>query len=122
MTSPVRIQLSRAKGFNLQAYSRELNGRAAINVSRPSMWGNPFIVGQDGDRDYCVFLFRMLLAGRIAISAKAPIAAQREFIEHAGKQWPMLRGKNLACWCTKYAKCHADILLELANRRVCEDA
>jgi hypothetical protein len=27
-----------------------------------------------------------------------------------------LRGKNLACFCREDARCHADILLELANR------
>lgn len=27
-----------------------------------------------------------------------------------------LRGKNLACWCALDKPCHADVLLELANR------
>ena len=27
-----------------------------------------------------------------------------------------LRGKNLACWCPLDAACHADVLLELANK------
>lgn len=27
-----------------------------------------------------------------------------------------LRGKNLACWCPPDQPCHADVLLELANR------
>lgn len=31
-----------------------------------------------------------------------------------------LAGKNLACWCRSGAPCHADVLLELANRPVCE--
>jgi hypothetical protein len=26
-----------------------------------------------------------------------------------------LRGKDLACWCSENAACHADILLEIAN-------
>lgn len=29
---------------------------------------------------------------------------------------PELRGKNLACWCGLDQPCHADVLLELANR------
>jgi hypothetical protein len=28
----------------------------------------------------------------------------------------MLRGKNLACWCPLDKPCHADVLLELANK------
>ncbi len=31
-----------------------------------------------------------------------------------------LRGRNLACWCKIGAPCHADVLLELANRPICE--
>ena len=27
-----------------------------------------------------------------------------------------LRGKNLACWCPLDQPCHADVLLDLANR------
>jgi hypothetical protein len=27
-----------------------------------------------------------------------------------------LRGKNLACWCPLDQPCHADVLLELANK------
>jgi hypothetical protein len=28
-----------------------------------------------------------------------------------------LRGKNLACWCPLDQPCHADVLLELVNRK-----
>lgn len=31
-----------------------------------------------------------------------------------------LRGKNLACFCKPGTPCHADVLLEMANRPVCE--
>jgi Domain of unknown function (DUF4326) len=27
-----------------------------------------------------------------------------------------LKGKNLACWCKPSEKCHANVLLEIANR------
>ncbi|RVI83935.1 DUF4326 domain-containing protein [Sinorhizobium meliloti] len=30
-----------------------------------------------------------------------------------------LRGKNLACWCKQDAPCHADVLLQVANRPLC---
>jgi hypothetical protein len=113
--TPRRIQLSRAKGFNLQAASIALNGLAAVNVARPSPWGNPFIIGEDGTRAYCIHLFRFLLAGHIAITTRAPVAAQRAFVVHAGDRWKSLKGKNLACWCSAQSACHADVLLELAN-------
>lgn len=115
MIVPRRLQLSRAKGFSLQARSLACNALPAINVARPSLWGNPFIVGEDGTRAECVHKFRMLLGGMVCMSCKAPVAAQREFITHAGTHWKSLRGKNLACWCPATALCHADVLLELAN-------
>lgn len=39
MTKPVRLQLSRKKGFNLQRHSLAANGLPAINVARPNRWG-----------------------------------------------------------------------------------
>jgi hypothetical protein len=39
MIKPVRMQLSRAKGFNLQAASMATNGLPAINIARPGHLG-----------------------------------------------------------------------------------
>jgi hypothetical protein len=39
--------------------------------------------------------------------------ARRELIL---RRLPDLRGKNLACWCKPGCPCHADVLLELANK------
>lgn len=43
---PVRLQLSRRKGFDLQALSLATNGLPAVNVARPSKLGNPFTMRQ----------------------------------------------------------------------------
>jgi hypothetical protein len=122
MSAPRRIQLSRAKGFNLQAASIALNGLAAINIARPGPWGNPFIVGEDGARPHVIALFEGLLDGRYSLIARAPLEAQRAFVVHAADHWKTLKGKNLACWCGPGMACHGDILLERANRlnAVCE--
>jgi hypothetical protein len=118
MTKPVRLQLSRRKSFNLQTHSREANGLPAINVARPSKWGNPFRVG----------------VMSIALTSQEAVGKFRDVIEqtggfycwggpHMGKPQVTkehirseLRGKNLACWCAPDAPCHADVLLELANK------
>ena len=39
---PVRLQLSRKKGFHLQQHSLATNGLPAVKVTRPGKWGNPF--------------------------------------------------------------------------------
>ena len=119
--TPRRIQLSRAKGFSLQAASIALNGLAAVNIARPGPWGNPFVVGEAGTRPYCIALFRDLLNGEFAASHRAPLEAQRIFVEHAAGHWKTIKGKNLACWCSISSACHGDVLLELASRpTLCE--
>jgi hypothetical protein len=122
VTTPVRLRLSRAKGFDLQAASRAVNGLAAVNCTRPGPFGNPFLVGRDGDRAYCVDLYKALLAGMIPLGKSAGpddlLAARLRII--AGIDG--LRGKNLACWCRLDGKpCHADVLLDVANGPVCEE-
>lgn len=43
---------------------------------------------------------------------ESPLARDVELRAALGE----LRGKNLACWCDHRGPCHADVLLELANR------
>jgi hypothetical protein len=116
MTAPVRMRLSRAKGFNLQQASLALNGLPAINVARPGPLGNPFVVGEDGGRDECVNLFRMLLGGYVAISTKASVESQRAVQTYIAENFKSLSNRNLACWCPDGAACHGAALLELFNR------
>jgi hypothetical protein len=127
MTAPVRIQRKREKGFNLQAASRAINGLPAQCVDRSTRWGNPFRVGHgltmkyaDGDK--------LQLCDHIKNDAKA-VAWFRGLCEANlarnpawyGRHFAQLRGKNLACWCALDAPCHADVLLEIANRPIkCE--
>lgn len=118
--TPVRLRLSRAKGFNLQAASHALNGLPAVNIARPGPLGNPFIVGQDGDRQECVHLFRMLLAGKLAISCRASVESQRLVIGYIAEHLKVLRSRNVACWCALDAPCHGDPLLDLFNRPRCD--
>lgn len=123
MTGPVRLQLSRRKGFDLQALSRETNGLPAVNVARPSKWGNPFTVADCRDAGYigtdtaiaarCTEAFRVWLGPNWWINWQGPESeARRDAIL---KCMTVLRGKNLACWCKPGTPCHADVLIDLAN-------
>ena len=100
---PVRLQLSRRKGFHLQALSLATNGLPAVTVARPSKWGNPWKVVRDGSAEHCVELYRQWINGNVWSFPNKEIIRKE------------LRGKNLACYCGKECFCHADILLELAN-------
>jgi hypothetical protein len=89
---PVRIQLSRKMGWRKPPNT--------IVVSRPSEWGNPYGVGPEQSAAEAVEKFEAFMARR------------PEWILAAKKY---LRGKNLACWCPLDQKCHADVLLRIAN-------
>ncbi|MEJ6845135.1 DUF4326 domain-containing protein [Sinorhizobium fredii] len=122
MTKPVRLQLSRRKGFDLQAHSKSINGLEAVHVGRPGPWGNPFVVGKHGEAAYCVDLYKALLAGMLRIGADPDVEALERTRRFVAENVGELRGKNLACWCKPGAPCHGDVLLEVANRPKCDEA
>lgn len=71
----------------------------AIYVGRPTKWGNPFRIEVYGTRARVIELYREWLWNH------------PQLLADLGE----LRGKDLVCWCAP-KPCHADILLELANR------
>lgn len=92
---PTRIQLRRTKGWRKPA--------DALFVARPTRWGNPFRVGVHGSRAECVELYRAALeTGELGFTSRD--------VQQA------LAGRDLACWCPTAEPCHADVLLEIANR------
>jgi hypothetical protein len=104
---PKRIQMTRRKGGWRKDHPD------AVIVARPSKWGNPFRVGDAGikTRQDAVDRFKR----------RFPFFAT----SYSAEMIRELRGKDLACWCPLDQPCHADVLLELANRpiaSVTEDA
>jgi Domain of unknown function (DUF4326) len=73
----------------------------AVYVGRPTIYGNPFPIGKDG-QEACVARYEEWLY--------AP--EQAALREQATSE---LRGRDLVCWCAPET-CHADILLELVNQ------
>lgn len=105
---PRRIQRQRTRNWKMPINT--------VYVGRPSMWGNPFIVGRHGTRDHCVELYRKLAAGFLCLSVdRECIEAQRRARKVMEVAHLELRGLDLACWCPSNQPCHADVLLELAN-------
>src|SRR4051812_47151584 len=117
MSGPVRLQLSRRRGFSLQALSLATNGLPAVNVARPGPFGNPFGVGKCGvtNAAYAVDLHRKMLAGYFALGRGPSIDEQRHALDRTMARLPELRGKNVACFCRLNQTCHGDVLLRLAN-------
>jgi hypothetical protein len=73
-------------------------------VSRPSKWGNPFKIDETTSRAEAIERYARALA-----SGQLPFTSSDVVRE--------LAGHDLACWCPLDVPCHADVLLEVANRR-----
>lgn len=121
---PQGLQLSRDKGFDLQAASRALNGLPAAKVDRSTMFGNPFPVDVYGAVK-AVDLFDRWSHGRMSMLELSQLSRRDRYSDRGVSlvtvlQWMRedlgrIRGKNLACWCALGARCHRDVLLEVAN-------
>ena len=71
-----------------------------VYIGRPSIWGNPFVIGRDGTREEVIEKYRTYIisgAGR-----------------HLLASLPELVGKRLGCYCAPEA-CHGDVLVSLAE-------
>ena len=71
----------------------------AVYIGRPSTWGNPFVIGKDGDRAEVIKKYRHWLSYNPVMVKKAQ---------------EQLKGKSLVCFCAPLA-CHGDVLMEVAN-------
>lgn len=113
---PVRLQSSRARGFNLQRVSRETNSLPGRRVTRVCALGNPFVVGVDGTREECCLLYAHLLSGRYCLTTKASVDDQRTCLHATMRALPKIKDHNLFCTCRFDGKpCHAGILILRAN-------
>lgn len=107
-----RIQRKRTKGWRMP--------EGAVYVGRPTRWRNPFAVvsanlvrDPHGNEWSCA-------------PGEARGVAVRLFREYVWDHLTetdvdALAGRDLVCWCPPDQPCHADVLLELANRPVCEE-
>lgn len=116
---PKRIQRKRTKGWRMGD---------AVYVGRGSKYGNPYKVGES----YEIFMagtygFRQHRQILEFITPALAVDLYRIWLNymHTGdtpRDRPLpseieeLRGKDLACWCPLTSPCHADVLLELANK------
>ena len=76
------------------------SGRQTVYIGRPGFWGNPFVIGPDGDREEVIRKFAIWITG------------QPERLARLGE----LRGQVLGCYCAPLP-CHGDVLAALADDR-----
>jgi hypothetical protein len=106
---PIRVQRMRAKGWRMPPNT--------VYVGRPTLYGNDVKIGDKpgcGDMSNC-----HCEAPCKGMTAEECVQLYRD----TTAEWltdeilAFLRGKNLACYCPLDQPCHADVLLELANRK-----
>lgn len=127
---PDRIQLRRTAGWRRPP--------GAVSVARPTIWGNPWAIGSPGrvrlaGRDWrlsgdldaagAVLAYRTWLCVGQRLSWRPLLLTAGETLDLLRARrdtilthLPQLRGRDLACWCPPGCACHADVLIELANR------
>lgn len=120
MSAPKRIQRKRTKGWKMP--------ENAVYVGRPTKWGNPIRIVQT---DHGYFDLVRDNVGQIDFNTTAR-SAHRNATErfrnivlkhpHLAQSAELIRaelaGKDLVCWCPLNLDCHADVLLEIANREM----
>jgi hypothetical protein len=117
-----RIQRKRVKGWRMPENT--------ISVCRPGIWGNPFKVGVWGTAQECIEAYRRWMNAEIFSEDLGWLESlytdprfDRTYSPNWGyilmnsRKYEELRGKNLACFCKPGDPCHADVLLELANKQ-----
>ena len=98
---PKRIQQKRTPGWRMPPNTK--------NVARPTKWANPYDVAKYG-HEQAIEKYREGILGQDLLTQRGKELAR------VGKDLFELRGKNLACYCPLDQPCHADVLLELANK------
>lgn len=79
-----------------------------VYIGRPSKFGNPFIIGRDGDRNEVIEKHWRWLNGEI----QAPNGEVPPTVEEIKEE---LTGKRLGCHCAPL-RCHGDIY-----QRICDE-
>lgn len=105
MTKPIRVQRKRTKDWKMP--------KNTVAVGRGGYFGNPFR-GEHAANGYRRWLMGTMSRAEFERRKTIPLVMVFDR-KNVLRELPRLRGKNLACWCGLEAKCHADVLLELAN-------
>lgn len=73
-----------------------------VLIDRNTPWGNPFVLGIDGDRDYVCDMFEKYAEWRLSV--------QPDWLK------PLV-GRDIGCHCVP-KRCHGHTILRLANKQL----
>ena len=81
---------------------KDVGAEAGVYIGRGSRWGNPFVIGKDGNREEVIAMYRDW--------AWSQVYALKNVDN--GDWLRQLRDKDLVCFCAPLA-CHGDVLIEM---------
>lgn len=93
------VCVSMRQGVHPHLISWAMDRGVFVRIDRKSKWGNPFVLGRDGDRDTVIRRY-----------AEEHLPHQRSLLASLSD----LRGKALGCWCAP-ARCHGDVIAEAVH-------
>lgn len=73
-----------------------------VYIGRGSVWGNPFVIGKDGDRDDVIQKFSKYAQAKIGCG------------DWTHDMLLNLKGKRLGCFCNPLP-CHGDVLVRIVE-------
>jgi hypothetical protein len=73
------------------------NNKHDIFIGRPSKFGNPFVIGEDGNRTEVIAKFEQYMRSHPDL---------QNYLKE-------LDGRIIACWCRTDQSCHGDVYLKL---------
>lgn len=79
-----------------------------ILIDRKTPYGNPFVVGKDGDRKTVIKKHKDWLSGK---KFKKFLQKRRKYVL---QRIPLMQGERLGWWCDP-SPCHGDTYAELAD-------
>lgn len=82
-------------------------GDTSIYCGRPSLMGNPYVIGKDGTREEVIEKFRQDLWRKIKEKDVAIFGFFRRLQERLEYQDVVL-----SCWCRKSENCHVDVIIK----------
>jgi hypothetical protein len=77
--------------------------KEAVYVGRPSIFGNPFVIGRDGSRDEVIEKYKDWFLEKIISDP-----------EFAASVLALKSVPALVCWCAP-KRCHASVIVELLD-------
>lgn len=81
----------------MKVYKKDSAPDNAVYIGRGSAWGNPYVIGKDGNREEVIAKFKKYA---VIMLSENPNWLYK------------LKNKDLMCFCKPLA-CHGDVLLEM---------